>query len=161
VDANVARFKSHVATGATIEERLASVGITILHWLLASEVIGLMRLAIAEARRFPEMASSVHQMARERGTEALASLLSEAIDTDALEKLPAFAPERVATTTRFFMDVVVFPILIRGLFGENLESLRTEIGPHVARSVAFFLAACRHGASIDAVWVESPTAAES
>lgn len=26
-----------------------------------------------------------------------------------------------------------------------LKSLRAEIGPHVARSVSFFLAACRHG----------------
>jgi hypothetical protein len=37
------------------------------------------------------------------------------------------------------------PMIMRALFGEKLKSLRAEIGPHVARSVAFFLAACQHG----------------
>jgi hypothetical protein len=31
------------------------------------------------------------------------------------------------------------------LFEVNPKTLQAEIGPHVARSVAFFLAACRHG----------------
>jgi hypothetical protein len=35
--------------------------------------------------------------------------------------------------------------MVRALFGEKLKPLRAEIGPHVTRSVAFFLAACRHG----------------
>jgi hypothetical protein len=34
---------------------------------------------------------------------------------------------------------------MRALVGEKLKSLRTETTPHVARSVTFFLAACRHG----------------
>jgi len=46
--------------------------------------------------------------------------------------------------TRFFQDLVLFPLLLRALFGEKLAPLRAEIGPHVTRSVAFFLAACRH-----------------
>jgi hypothetical protein len=37
------------------------------------------------------------------------------------------------------------PMLVRALFGEDLAALRAEIGPHVARTVAFFLAACGHG----------------
>jgi hypothetical protein len=41
--------------------------------------------------------------------------------------------------------LVVLPLVIRALFGEKLKQLRTQIGPHVTRSVAFFLAACRHG----------------
>jgi len=51
----------------------------------------------------------------------------------------------LATTTQFFMDLVFKPMIMRALFGEKLKSLRAEIGPHVAHSVAFFLAACRHG----------------
>ena len=43
------------------------------------------------------------------------------------------------------MDLVFKPMIMRALFGEKLKSLRAEIGPHVAHSVAFFLAACRHG----------------
>jgi hypothetical protein len=104
-----------------------------------------MRLAIAEARRFPDLASSVHRMAHERAAEAVARLLGEVAQSDEPGRLPAFAPERLATTTHFFLDLVVWPLLKRALFGEKLKPMHAEIGPHVARSVAFFLAACRHG----------------
>jgi hypothetical protein len=39
----------------------------------------------------------------------------------------------------------VLPIMMRALFGEDLTALRTDIGRHIARTVAFFLVACRHG----------------
>jgi AcrR family transcriptional regulator len=145
VAANVARFESHVPSGATIDERLASVGITVLRWALVSRTVRLVRVAIAEAGRFPDLASSVHRMARERQVEAVARLLAEAAQSDELGTLPVFAPERLATTARFFFDLVFWPMLMRALVGEKLKPLQAEIGPHVARSVAFFLAACRHG----------------
>src|SRR6516162_217141 len=47
---NIARFESYVPTGASIEERLASLGTAILHWLLVGNTVGLMRLSIAESR---------------------------------------------------------------------------------------------------------------
>ena len=84
-------------------------------------------------------------MAREQGSEAVARLLREAAQSDELGTLPAFTPERLATTTQFFMDLVFLPMIMRALFGENLKPLRAEITLHVARSVAFFLAGCRHG----------------
>ncbi len=62
-----------------------------------------------------------------------------------LGSLPAFAPEHLATTARFFLDLVGVPFLLRALFEVNLKTLDAEIDSHVARSVAFFLAACRHG----------------
>jgi hypothetical protein len=42
--------------------------------------------------------------------------------------LPAFASERVTTTTRFFQDLVLWPLRVRALFGEKLKQLRAEIG---------------------------------
>jgi AcrR family transcriptional regulator len=144
VDANIARFGAHVPIGATIEERLVSVGVTVLHWALAGDSVGLMRLGIAEARRFPDLASSVHRMVRERGTGAVARLLSQVAQSDELGRLPAFAPRRLEETTRFFLDLVLLPLILRALFGEKPKPLHTEIGPHVASRVAFFLAACRH-----------------
>jgi hypothetical protein len=72
-------------------------------------------------------------------------LLVEAAQPDALDALPAFAPEHLARTARFFMDLVFLPPILRALFGEEPDALRGEIGPHVAHSVKFFLAACRHG----------------
>lgn len=144
-DAKLALYRGHLPAGASIEERLMSVGVTVLRSVLVNDNVGLMRLAIAEARRFPELASNVHRMLREYGAEAVARLLAEAAEADDLARLPAFAPPRLATTTRLFLDLMVLPLLMRALFGEKLKALHAEIGPHVARGVAFFLAACRHG----------------
>jgi len=145
---NVARLADsqlHVPSGANIEERLASVGLAVLQQALTGDTVGLMRLGIAEARRFPDLASSVHRQARERGVEAVGRFLSEVAQSNELGTLPAFAPERLAITTRYFLDLVLLPLIMRALFGEKLKTLHAEIGPHVADSVAFFLAACRFG----------------
>jgi len=148
VATNIARYEAYTPTGATIEDRFESLAVTVLQWILVSDAIRLMRVAIAEAPRFPDLASSVFGMARDRATQAVARLLAEAAQSDELGTLPAFAPTRVTTTTRFFQDLVVFPLAMRALFGEKLKELRAEIAPHVRGSVAFFLAACRHGGVI-------------
>jgi AcrR family transcriptional regulator len=145
VAANTARVETLTPTGATIEERLESVAVALLQWILASDSIALMRVAIAESPRFPDLGSSVYAMARERGAQAVARLLAETAQSDEHGTLPAFAPKRVRTTTGLFQDLVVLPLAMRALFGEKLKTLRAEIGPHVARSVAVFLAACRRG----------------
>lgn len=143
VAANVERFQTYVPSGASIQERLASLGAAILHWALSSDTVELMRLGIAEARRFPDLASRVHAMAKDRGIEAVAKLLSEIAGADELRAARAFAPERLPTTTRFFLDLVLLPLLMQALSGEKAKTLQREIAPHVARSVSFFLAACR------------------
>lgn len=143
--AAIERFESSAPSGATIEERLANVGTTFLQWILSGHTLDLMRVSISEAHRFPDLANNVQRMARQRGEEAVGHLLSEAARADALGALPAFARERLATTGRLFIDLVVFPLIVRGLFGESREALQAEIEPHVASRVAFFLAACQHG----------------
>src|ERR1700730_3685697 len=66
----ILEFKIDVLpTGATIDERLRSAAVTLLHWGLDNDRIGLMRLAVAEARRFPDLASTVGRKARELSTE--------------------------------------------------------------------------------------------
>jgi AcrR family transcriptional regulator len=141
----ITELKSEVPTGATIEARLTSAAITLLHWGFDSDRIALMRLAVAEARRFPDLASTVSRTARDLSTELGVRLLGELAQADELSSLPAFAPERLATTARLFLDLVAVPMLLRALFEVNLQVLDAEIDAHVARSVAFFLAACRNG----------------
>jgi len=141
----ITEFKVEVSTGATIEERLTSAAVTLLHWGLSDDRIGLMRLAVAEARRFPDLASSVSRTARDLSTELGVHLLGELTQFDELGSLPAFAPERLATTARFFLDVIAVPMLLRALFEVDLKVLDAEIDTHVARGVAYFLAACRNG----------------
>ena len=145
VAATAARFEGHVPAGSTIDERLTSLGATIVSWVLAGDTVAVMRAGISEARRLPDLAINIHLTARRRGEEIVGKLLAEAAQSNALGALPAFAPERLATTTRFFIDLVVWPILVRALFGEKLKELCAEVEADVPRSVAFFLAACRHG----------------
>ncbi len=141
----ITEFKAEVPAGTTIEERLTSAASTLLHWGLDSDRIALMRLAVAEARRFPDLASTVSRTARDLSTELGVRLLGELAQSDELSSLPAFAPERLATTARLFLDLVAVPMLLRALFEVNLKVLDAEIDAHVARSVAFFLAACKNG----------------
>ena len=131
--------------GATIQERLETAAASILTRLLRPEPIGLIRVTVAEARRFPDLATSVSRMAKERQTEGLARVLAEFAQNAGTGALPAFAPNCLPFTAKQFLEVAVLPMLIRALFGEDLDALRAEIGPHVSKSVAFFLAACRVG----------------
>jgi AcrR family transcriptional regulator len=139
-------FETITPIGDTLEERLASIATAILRKILTAETVGLARAAIAEARRFPDWASSVHRMGRERGTEAAAQLLSEVAQSEEMRALPAFAMERRPATAQYFMELILLPMLMRALFGEDLIALHAEIERHVARTVVFFLTACRRGA---------------
>jgi AcrR family transcriptional regulator len=129
--------------GGSVEQRLDALAAIILGRVLTPETIGLIRVAVAEARRFPDLATSVSRMGRERPTEALTHVFRElAACDDGIGASPAFAPPNLPDTVRRFLDLVVLPMMVRALFGEDLAALRAEIGPHAARTVAFFLAAC-------------------
>lgn len=148
-------------SGDTIDERLVRLGDGLLHWTLENERMALMRLAVAEAERFPDLASTVSRTARQLSTEVAARFLGEMAQSGELAKLPAFAPERLATTARFFLDLVVVPMLLRGLFEDKVETLDVEIGPHVERTAAFFLAACRHSRGDLSLMLEPSNASQS
>ena len=52
-------------SGALIEERLSALAAVVLTRVLTPETIGLIRVAVAEARRFPDLATSVSRMGRQ------------------------------------------------------------------------------------------------
>jgi AcrR family transcriptional regulator len=147
VESNISHAGLETISGTSLEERLASLARSLLRWMLSNDCIGLMRLAIAEARRFPDCASSVSGMMRDRGKAAIGRLLADAARTDELGSMPAFAPERLTVTTQQFVDVMVLPLLMRALMGTKPEAFQSDIEPHIARGVAFFLAGCRDVAS--------------
>jgi AcrR family transcriptional regulator len=138
-------LQSVAALGSTLQNRLEYLAEALLRNVLAPQSIGLCRAAVAEARRFPKLASSVHRMARELGIEGVARVLGELTRSDATPPLPAFTTDRLPATTRRFIDMILLPMLLRALFGEDLAALESDIGPHVSSTVAFFLAACRQG----------------
>jgi AcrR family transcriptional regulator len=135
-------YAKEAPSGDTVEERLSNLGSEILKHLLAGDNVDFMRLAIAEARRFPDLAK-VGRMMRERGAQNAAAVFRDVARSKQGRAHPAFAPERLIKTTQFFLDLVVAPLLMRAVFGEDPKSLRTQIRAHVAESVPFFLAACR------------------
>src|SRR3984885_10726331 len=57
--------------GGSIEQRLDALAAVLLTRVLSPETIGLIRVAVAEARRFPDLATSVSCMGRQRPTEAV------------------------------------------------------------------------------------------
>ncbi len=139
------RFVGPVAVDSSSEERLRTLATALVERALASEAVGLVRVAVAESRRFPDLARRVGRVARESGNETVSSLLSELARSDEMSALPAFSPEHLPATARRFTEMVVLPIVMRALFGESAEALASDIEPHVSESIAFFLAACRAG----------------
>lgn len=137
-------YESAVPSGDTIEERLTVLGSEILKHVLAADSVDFMRLAAAEARRFPDLAK-VERMMRERGTHHAATVLKDVTHSKQGRAYAAFAPERLTRTAQFFLDLVVAPLVMRAVFGEDPKRLKAQIRGHVAESVSFFLAACRTG----------------
>jgi AcrR family transcriptional regulator len=131
--------------GGSVEDRLQRLGAVILERVLTPETIGLIRVAMAEARRFPDLARSVSRVGRERPAEAVTRALAELAASGGVGAAPAFAPHLQPETARRFLDLVVLPMLVKALFGEDLSALRAQIGAHVERSTAFFLAGCGFG----------------
>jgi AcrR family transcriptional regulator len=138
------RYEGISCVGGSTVDRLEALAAVILGRVLTPETIGLIRVAIAEARRFPDLATSVGRMGRERQVEAVSRIFADLAESDRTRSLPAFAPARLPETARRFLDLVVLPMLLPALFGEDLAALHAEIGPRGARSVAFFLAACSY-----------------
>jgi AcrR family transcriptional regulator len=138
-------LQSVAVPGSTLEDRLQHLAETFLGNVLVPDSIGLVRAAIAEACRFPKLASNVGRMARERGMTAVAEILGELARSDGAAPLPAFATDHLPATARRFIDMVLLPMLMRALLGEDLAALQGEFGAHVSSTVRFFLAACRHG----------------
>jgi AcrR family transcriptional regulator len=147
----IASPDSLVCQGSTTEQRLHALATTILERALAPETVGLIRLTVAEARRFPDLASNAHRAARARCSESVAALLGEIGKSAEMDALPAFAADRLPDTAHRFVDLIFLPIMWRVLFGEDPAAVRAEIGPHVKQAVAFFLAACKYGGAADTV----------
>jgi AcrR family transcriptional regulator len=135
----------HLApAGTTLEHHLEQLATAMLRNVLVPPSIGLIRAAIAEARRFPGLATNVKRAASERSQEVVGRMLSEIARAEGGPPLRAFSADRLPATAERFTDLVVLPLVMRALFGMDLAVLRAEIAPHVAATVAFFLAACRN-----------------
>ncbi len=135
-----ARLETLAPAGETVEERLSRIGVALVEESLTEDFLGLMRLAIAEARRRPDLARGLMRQARERGRRLVARLLIESVGEPFLRD--EAQAERAA---RLFAEAVLLPFLLRALAEEDLAVLRAEIAEHVKARATFFLAALRNG----------------
>ena len=142
IAARNARLETHRPKGATVQERLTNIGIALVQESLTDDFVGLLRLAIAEARRRPKFASDLLQLCRERGGRLVTHLLVEGLDGllwgDENEV-------RALKAGRFFAELILLPFLLRALAQQDLGGLRAEIETHVREHAAFFLAALENG----------------
>jgi AcrR family transcriptional regulator len=142
ITARNARLGTHRPSGATVQERLTNIGIALVQESLTDDFVGLLRLAIAESRRRPKFASDLLQLCRERGGRLVTHLLVEGLDgllwSDESDV-------RALKAGRFFAELVLLPMLLRGLAQQELSGLRSEIEAHVREHAAFFLAALKNG----------------
>ena len=99
-----------------------------------------MRLAVAEARRFPDLATDVHHMAKQRGVETIAYLLTQGVDGWTCED----GDTKIRAAARLFAELILMPFLTRALL-EGVVALQPEIPAIVKSRVTFFLAGLRNG----------------
>ena len=137
-----ARLETHHATGGTVEARLVSIGVALIEESLSQDFVGLLRLAVAEARRLPDMVGGLVRQCRERGGLTVAHLLAEGVGQTLgwLDDDP-----RALKAGRLFAELVLVPFLLRALAEEPAREIRAEIAGHVQERAAFFLAALRNG----------------
>ena len=135
-----ARLESVAPTGATVEERLAGIGVALVEESLSEDFLGLLRLAIAEARRRPDLARQVMRQARERGGRLVAHLLIEGVGAPYLND-----EAQAMVAARYFAEAVLLPFLLRALAEQDLSELRAEIAEHAKARATFFLAALKNG----------------
>jgi len=135
-----ARLETLPLEGATVEDRLARIGAALIEESLSEDFIGLMRLAISEARRMPDMGAGLLRQCRERGGRSVVRLLSEGIG----EPFGDANDPRTVKAGRFFAESVLLPFLLRAL-AEGTEGLRGEIAAHARERARFFLAGLGNG----------------
>jgi len=121
--------------------RLVAVTQTLVTRLLSDEVIGLIRLVVADAPRFPTLAKLTSDAGRLRAIEAVATMIAEHSGRTLDPPARAQAKRHSRALSTQILDAIVSPMLMRALMGENLDEVRGDIRSHVKQTIALFVAA--------------------
>lgn len=139
--AGLTNFEGYEPRGRTATDKLTSVGTELVERFL-EDTVGVTRATIAEADRFPALSRHVHEAGRDRAASAVSHVLNNAANP--LQRGPKgpFSTKRSLATAQIFMDLILLPMLMRALMGEDAKHLRKEVPSFVRDRVNFFLAAC-------------------
>jgi AcrR family transcriptional regulator len=134
-------FEGYTPEGRTVQDKLTSLGTAIVERFI-EDTVGITRATIAEAQRLPELSRHVHDAARNRAANAVSELLSDVTHALPRRSKGPFDTKRSVGTAQIFMDLILLPMLIRSLMGDQTKALRKELPSFVHERVNFFLAAC-------------------
>jgi AcrR family transcriptional regulator len=137
----LANFNHYEPEGRTVQDKLSSLGTEIVERFI-EDTVGVTRATIAEADRFPELSRRLHETARDRAADAVSQVLSDATHTLSRSPKGPFGPKRSVATAQIFMDLILLPMLMRALMGDEAKLLRKDLPTFVRERVSFFLAAC-------------------
>src|SRR6202166_4771938 len=134
-------FEDYEPSGRSVTDKLTSVGTEVVE-RFPEDTVGVALATIAEANRFPELSRHVHEADRDRAAAAVSHVLNDA--THMLQRDPKgpFSTKRSLATAQIFMDLILLPMLMRALMGEDAKHLRKEVPSFVRERVNVFLAAC-------------------
>jgi AcrR family transcriptional regulator len=134
-------FAGFAPQGRTIQDNLTNVATEIVERFIA-DTLDPERATIAEARRFPELSRNVHDAGRDRAAGALSQILDDATQRLARSPKGLTSGKRRLAPAKIFMDLILLPMLMRALMGEELKDVRKELPSFLHERVSFFLAAC-------------------
>jgi AcrR family transcriptional regulator len=137
-------FAGYTPDGRTVQDKLTNLGTELVERFI-KDTVGVTRVTIAEADRFPALSRHVHATARDRAADAVSHLLNDASHTLSRTSKAPFSTKRSLATAQIFMDLILLPMLMRSLMGDEAKVLRRELPSFVRERVNFFLAACEAG----------------
>jgi AcrR family transcriptional regulator len=137
-------FEDYIPGGRTVQDKLTSLGTELVERFI-KDTVGVTRVTIAEADRFPELSRNLHEASRDRAANAVSELLSNATHALSRTSKSPFSTKRSLATAQIFMDLILLPMLMRSLMGDEAKMLRRQLPSFVGERVNFFLAACEAG----------------
>ena len=135
------RFVFDAAQSTVLAQRLVSVTQTLATQLLSDEVIGMIRVVVADAPRFPALAKLTSDAGRSRSIEAVAMMIAEHSGRTLKPQARAANERHARTLATQILDAIIAPLLMRALMGETLDDVRGDIHSHVKQTIAIFVAA--------------------
>ncbi|MGJ4889945.1 TetR/AcrR family transcriptional regulator [Bradyrhizobium sp. HKCCYLRH3099] len=129
---------SYTPPPGTVQEKLVGLAIAIVDRVL-KQSLGLLRVTIGEAYRFPDLSCQFHEVSRKRATQPVAVLLAETIGVSAAPARRG-ASKASEASAEIFIDLIVLPLLMRALMGVKEKTIRKEMPGFVRERVKIFLA---------------------
>ena len=135
------RLMQETPPSDSLLEKLTFATRTLVTRLLSDEVVGLTRMVVADAPRFPSLAQMTHEAGRLRAIGAVSVVIAEHSRQPRDASTGAAIKLNARTLATQILDSIVAPLLMRAMLGQELAVVRGEIRSHVDQTLAVFVAA--------------------